>query len=136
MDFPFPTFSREMTSFSRYMGNGFTFSLCSSLDLPVDSKIEDLLTLTGKEIESVPDEKMEHQGSSLLKEHQHLMLQHFGSEEMSILPDHVIHRMLVGVSVYLSCSLNFGSPFGISFFFSHYPSFSFSSSLLELWNSP
>ena len=94
------------------------------LDFPADSKTEDLLTLTGKEIDSVPDEKMEHQGSSLLKEHQHLMLQHFGSKEMSILPDHVIHRMLVGVSVYLRCSLNFGSPFGISFFFSHYPSFS------------
>ena len=81
------------------------------IDLYVDSKIEDLLTLAGKEIESVPDEKMEHQGSSLLKEHQCLMLQHFGSKEMSILPDHVLHRMLVGVSIYLSCSLNFGSPF-------------------------
>ena len=92
------------------------------LDLPADSKIEDLLTLTGKEIESVPDEKMEHQGSALLKEHQHLMLQDFGSEEMSILPD---HHVLVGVSVYLSYSLNFGSPFRIYFSFSHYPSFSF-----------
>ena len=105
------------------------------LDLPADSKIEDLFTLAGKEIESVPDEKMEHQGSSL-KEHQCLMLQHFGSKETSILPNHVIHCMLVGVSVYLSYSLNFGSPFGISFSFSHYSSFSFSSSLLELWNSP
>ena len=63
----------------------------------------------GKEIESVSDEEMECQGSSLLKEHQHLMLQHFGSKETSILPDHVVHRMLVGVSIYLDCSLNFDS---------------------------
>ena len=81
------------------------------IDLPTDSKIEDLLTLTGKEVESVPDEEMECQGSSLLKEHQHLMLQYFGSKEMSILPDHVVHCMLVGVSIYLSCSLNFDSSF-------------------------
>ena len=81
------------------------------IDLPADSKIEDLLTLTGKEVESVPDKEMERQGSSLLKEHQHLMLQHFGSKEMSILPDHVVHCMLVGVSIYLSCSLNFDSSF-------------------------
>ena len=75
------------------------------IDLPADSKIK------GKEVESVPDKEMECQGSSLLKEHQCLMLQHFGSKEMSILPDHVIHHMLVGVSIYLSCSLNFDSPF-------------------------
>ena len=58
-------------------------------------------------MESVPDDKMECQGSSLLQEHQHLMLQHFGSGEMSIFPDHVIHHVLVGVSIWLSCSLNF-----------------------------
>ena len=81
------------------------------IDLPADSKIEDLLTLAGKGIESVPDEEMECQASSLLKEHQHLMLQHFGSKEMSILPDHVVHHMLVGVSISLSCSHNCGSPF-------------------------
>ena len=63
------------------------------IDLPADSKIKDLLTLAGKEVESVPDEEMEHQGSPLLKEHQHLMLQHFGFKEMSILPDHVIHHI-------------------------------------------
>ena len=82
MDFPFPIFGHKMTCFFHYMGNSFTFSFCSLSvlfsDLSADSKIKDLLTLVGQEMESVPDDKMEHQGSLQLQL-QHLMLQHFGS---------------------------------------------------------
>ena len=57
------------------------------------------MTSAGKEVESAANEVLDDQGTSLLQEHQQLMLQHFGLEETSILPDHVVHKMLVGVSI-------------------------------------
>ena len=65
------------------------------------------MKLAGKEVESVPNEVMENQGTSLLWKHQCLMLQHFGLGEISALLDHVVHRMLVGVSIQLGQPLNF-----------------------------
>ena len=47
--------------------------------LPAGSKIEDLLTLASQDVELVTDESMEDKGTSLLHEHQKLMLQHFGN---------------------------------------------------------
>ena len=67
--------------------------------LPTGSKIEDLLTLASQDVEPVTDESMEDKGTSLLHEHQKLMLQHFGNMEMAILPDHIVQHMLLRVSI-------------------------------------
>ena len=52
-----------------------------------------------QDVESTSDEIMEKTGSSLLREHQKLMLQHFGHKDVAILPDHVVQHMLLGVSL-------------------------------------
>ena len=67
--------------------------------LPMGSKIEDLLTLASQDIEPVTDELMEDKGTSLLCEHQKLILQHFGNTDTAILLDHVVQHMLLGVSI-------------------------------------
>ena len=59
MDLPFPIFSHETTCFFCYMGNSFTFSLAFFSQISAGSKIKDLLTLMGKEVESAPDDVME-----------------------------------------------------------------------------
>ena len=73
---------------------------CSPVALPAGSKIKDLVTLAGQDVESTSDESMEKTDSSLLREHQKLMLQHFGYKDVAILLDHVVQRMLLGVSIY------------------------------------
>ena len=81
---------------------------CSPVALPTGSKTEDLVTLAGQDVESTSDESMEKAGSSLLREHQKLMLQHFGHKEVAILPDHVVQHMLLGVNISnFLCSLHF-----------------------------
>ena len=70
----------------------------SPLALPASSKIEDLITLAGQDVEPTSDESMEKASSSLLREHQKLMLQHFGHKDVAILPDHIVQCMLLGVS--------------------------------------
>ena len=70
----------------------------SPLALLAGSKIEDLITLAGKDIEPISNESMEKTGSSLLREHQKLMLQHFGPKNVANLLDHIVQHMLLGVS--------------------------------------
>ena len=78
----------------------FTFSFLFSLSaLPAGSKIKDLLTLASQDIEPTTNESMQDTSTSLLHEHQKLMLQHFGSTETAILPDHVVQCMLLGVCI-------------------------------------
>ena len=73
----------------------FTFSFSFSLlALPAGSKIEDLLTLASQDVEPATDESMQDTGTSLLCEHQKLMLQHFNNTDTAVLPDHVVQCML------------------------------------------
>ena len=72
--------------------------LCSLTCSPASSKIKDLITLAWQDVEPTSDESMEKTSSSLLREHQKLMLQHFGHKDVAILPDHMVQRMLLGVS--------------------------------------
>ena len=57
--------------------------LHSPVALPTGSKIEHLVTLAGQDIESTSGESMEKTGSSLLREHQKFMLQHFGHKDVA-----------------------------------------------------
>ena len=78
----------------------FMFSFLFSLSaLPAGSRIKDLLTLASQDIEPTTDESMHDTGTSLLPEHQKLMLQHFGSIKTAILLDHIIEHMLLGVCI-------------------------------------
>ena len=78
----------------------FTFSFLFFLAvLPTGSIIEDLLTLASQAIEPTTDESMQDTGTSLLCEHQKLMLQHFGSTKTAILLDHIIQHMLLWVCI-------------------------------------
>ena len=70
----------------------------SPLALSASSKIEGLITLAGQDVEPTSDESMEKAGLSLLREHQKLMLQHFGHKDVAILLDHIVQHMLIGVS--------------------------------------
>ena len=76
------------------------------LSLPAGSKIEDLLALASQDIEPATDKLMEDKGTSLLREHQELMLQYYGNTDTAILPDHVVQHMLLGVSI----------PYNLSYF--------------------
>ena len=71
----------------------------SILALPPDAKFHNLLSLAAKDLIITPDPK--ETGSSLLVQHQKLMLEHFGHKETAVLPEDVIQRFLLGVSTSL-----------------------------------
>ena len=77
--------------------------------LPPEARIHNLLSLAAKDSEIA--DKPESAGSSLLVQHQKLLLEHFGHKHTAVLPKGVIQRLLLGV--------NFSSML-IFTFFGHY----------------
>ena len=82
----------------------FNGSIFSFLALPPDLKLHNLLSLAVKDLEIAP--APETAGSSLLVQHQKLIMEHFGHKDTAVLPEDVIQRLLLGVST-------FGSSFSI-----------------------
>ena len=76
--------------------------LISILALPPDAKFHNLLSLAAKDLVITPDP--EETGSSLLVQHQKLILEHFGHKETAVLPEDVIQRLLLGVSASFTMS--------------------------------
>ena len=64
--------------------------------LPTDAKLHNLLSLAAKDV-AITDPP-ETTGSSLLVQHQRLMMEHYGHKHMAVLPEDVIQRLLLGVS--------------------------------------
>ena len=67
------------------------------LALPPDAKLHNLLSLAAKD--AVIADPPETTGSNLLMQHQKLMLEHFGHKHTAVLPEDVIQRLLLGVSL-------------------------------------
>ena len=59
-------------------------------------KLHNLLSLAVKDVEIAP--APETTGSSLLVQHQKLIMEHFGHKKTAVLPEDVIQRLLLGVS--------------------------------------
>ena len=64
--------------------------------LPPDSRFHNLLTLASKDIAVAPSAEA---GSNMILQHQKLMLEHFRHKHHSVLPENVILRLLLGVSI-------------------------------------
>ena len=64
--------------------------------LPPEARIHNLLSLAVKDTEIT--DKPESAGSSLLVQHQKLLLEHFGHKHMAVLPEAVIQHLLLGVN--------------------------------------
>ena len=65
--------------------------------LPPDARLHNLLSLAAKDV--VIADPPEMAGSNLLVQHQKLMLEHFGHKHTAVLPEDVIQRLLLGVSL-------------------------------------
>ena len=58
---------------------------------PLEARIHNLLSLAVKDIEIT--DKPESAGSSLLVQHQNIILEHFGHKHMAVLPEDVIQHL-------------------------------------------
>ena len=67
-----------------------------NFSLPPDAKLHNLLSLVAKDVAITPSP--EETGSSLLVQHQKLMLEHSGYKHTAILPEDIIWCLLLGVS--------------------------------------
>ena len=72
-----------------------TVILLLFLALPPEARIHNLLSLAAKDSEIT--DKPESAGSSLLVQHQKLLLEHFGHKHTAVLPEDVIQCLLLGV---------------------------------------
>ena len=73
-----------------------SYDLSSFSALPPDLKLHNLLSLAVKDLKIAP--ASETTGSSLLVQHQKLIMEHFGHKKTAVLPEDVIQRLLLGVS--------------------------------------
>ena len=73
-----------------------SYDLSSFPALPPDSKLHNLLSLAAKDLEIAL--APETAGSSLLIQHQKLIMEHFSHKDTAGLPEDVIQRLLLGVS--------------------------------------
>ena len=73
-----------------------SYDLSSFPALPPDSKLHNLLSLVAKNVEiaTAPETTR----SSLLVQHQKLIMEHFGHKKTAVLPEDVIQRLLIGIS--------------------------------------
>ena len=72
-----------------------TVILLLFLALPPEARIHNLLSLAAKDSEIT--DKPESAGSSLLVQHQELLLEQFGHKHTAVLPKDVIQRLLLGI---------------------------------------
>ena len=74
--------------------------LIQILTIPSNSKLHNLLSLVAKDLKIAPSPEMSE--SSLLLQHQKLILEHFGHKNTVVLPEDVIQHLLLRV-----CTLTF-----------------------------
>ena len=99
-----------------------TVILLLLLALPQEARIHNLLSLAAKDSEIT--DKPESAGSSLLVQHQKLLLEHFGHKQMAVLPKDVIKCLLLGVilfSMLILLHLSVIISFDLLEFFTFYP---------------
>ena len=119
------------TKFQKYQSR-FSFQY-----YPLEARIHNLLSLAVKDTEIT--DKPESAGSSLLVQHQKLMLEHFGHKHTMVLPEDVIQRLLLGVNFSLILILclsvnNLLQSFEVFNFLSHFKFCFLLFSQLAHWN--